>query len=238
VVAVKQMPARERPRERLERHGPEALMTHELLAIVLGEGVRRRNVLELANDLLADVGGTGGLARASREQLCRQKGVGRSRAGRIIAAVELGRRVQLPEIDERPFVTSSREAAALLIPEFGACRVERFGVVLLDVKRRVLRTAVLSSGGSDSTCVDVREVFRVALADGVHAVVAFHNHPSGDPLPSAEDIALTQRLHAAGELMDIQMLDHVIVAHDRYYSFKESALPPAAEPVRKRKRAM
>jgi DNA repair protein RadC len=238
VVAVKQTPARERPRERMERHGPEVLKLHELLAIVLGEGVRQRNALELANDVLEDVGGVRGLARASREQLCRQKGVGRSRAGRIIAAVELGRRAQLPEVDERPLVTSSRQAAALLIPEFGTCRVERFGVLLLDVKHRVQRTAVLTSGGSDSTCVDVREVFRVALADSVHAFVAFHNHPSGDPLPSAEDIALTQRLHAAGELMDIQMLDHVIVAHDRYYSFRDSALPPAAAPVRKRKRAM
>lgn len=238
MVAMKQLDARDRPRERFDRHGPEALKTHELLAIVLGEGVRRRNALEVASDVLEDVGGARGLARASREQLCRQNGVGGARARRILAAVELGRRTLFPEVDDRPRVTSSRDAAALLIPEFGACRVERFGILLVDIKNRVLRTAVLSSGGSDATHVDLREVFRAALADGVHAFVAFHNHPSGDPAPSGEDIALTQRLRAAGEVMNIQMLDHLIIAHDKYYSFRDAAAPPAAAPLRRRKRSM
>ncbi len=239
MVAMKEMSPRERPRERLEDHGPDALATNELLAIILGEGVRRCNVLELATDVLEEVGGLDGLARASRAQLCRRKGVGRTRAGRIIAAVALGRRTLLPsQRDERPQIGTPRDAAALLAPEFGACRVERFGVLLLDIKHRVLRTIVLSSGGIDATYVDPREVFRSAITDGAHAIVAFHNHPSGDPTPSREDRDLTHRLRAAGDLLGIEMVDHVILANERYYSFRESVMQTAAAPTRKRKRVM
>jgi len=236
-AAMKQLSPQDRPREKLERTGPGALGDNELLALVLGHGTRARNALELANELLAEVGGLHGLARASRGQLCRRKGVGHTRAGRIIAAVELGRRTLLGLArDERPQIMSPLDAAVLLAPQFGARDIEQFGVMLLDTKHRVVRTLVLSTGSPDGTCVHPREVFREAVLTGAAAVVLFHNHPSGDPTPSRADVALTQRLRAAGELMGVEVLDHVIVANDSYYSFRE--VVQAAPPARKRKRRM
>jgi DNA repair protein RadC len=225
-----------RPREKLKHVGLRALGNNELLAIVLGEGVRRCNALELADQVLAEVGGLRGLPQASRDQLRRRKGVGESRAARIMAAVELGRRTLLP-CDEQPppQIRNARDVFALLAPDFGARAAEHFGVVLLDVRHRLLRTVVLSTGASDGTYVDPSQVFREALTVQAKAIVAFHNHPSGDPTPSQDDRMLTERLLTAGELIGIDVLDHVIVTNDKYYSFKES-LQPAQEPVSKRRR--
>jgi DNA repair protein RadC len=236
---MKQMAARDRPREKLEQSGKGTLGANELLALVLGEGVQSRSALELANDVLAEVGGVDGLAHASPDQLRRRKGVGRARAVRILAAVELGRRTLLPSAHERPQMLTPGDVAKLLTPEFGACAVERFGVLLLDVKHRVRRTLVLSTGGIDATCVNPVEVFHAAIVDKARAIVAFHNHPSGDPTPSPEDRDLTQRLRKAGELLGIELLDHVILANEKYFSFREALQPPPEEPrTRKRKRAM
>lgn len=236
-VTITEMSPRDRPREKLERSGPSALGDNELLAIILGEGVRHCNALELANEVLAEVGGLGALAQASRDQLCRRRGVGSTRAGRIMAAVELGRRTMLAvPRDARLRITSPRDVFELLAPEFGARRVELFGILLLDVKHRVLRTLLLTTGTSDGCFVDPRQVFREAVAGDAHAVVAFHNHPSGDPTPSSEDLVLTQRLQAAGDLIGVELLDHVIITNDRYYSFKGPLPLPVAEPVWKRRR--
>jgi DNA repair protein RadC len=225
----------DRPREKQERAGTHALGDNELLALVLGHGTRACNALMLANALLADVGGLYGLAQASSSgRLRRTKGVGKTRAGRIMAAIELGRRTLLPP-DERPQIVSPADVVALLTPQFGAGKVERFGVVLLDTKHRATRTFVVSTGSLDGTYVHPREVFREAVLECASAVVLFHNHPSGDPTPSGEDVALTQRLQAAGELMGIDVLDHVILGNNRYYSFRD-AMAPAPPPRRKRKR--
>jgi DNA repair protein RadC len=235
VVAMKQISPRDRPREKLVQSGASALGDNELLALVLGQGLRRCNALDLATELLADHGGLSGLVRASHARLCERKGIGGTRAGRILAALELGRRTLLPR-DERLQILAARDVATLLTPEFGARTEEHFGVLLLDTRHRVRRTRVLSSGTMDGTYVHPREVFREAVTAGAKAIVLFHNHPSGDPFPSRDDVALTQRLQAAGELMGIEVLDHVILANEKYYSFRESAwLPPAAAPKRKRR---
>jgi DNA repair protein RadC len=243
VVALNQMAPRDRPREKLEQSGAGALGDNELLAIILGEGIQRRNALELANDVLVDIGGLEGLARASRDELRQRRGIGEARAGRIIAAIEFGRRTLLrPGKQERPQILSPAAAAAFLAPEHGACAVERFGLLLVDVKRRVRRTLVLSTGGIDATVVNPRDVFKAALTYGAHAVIAFHNHPSGDPAPSSEDRELTQRLQAAGELVGVELLDHIILANDKFYSFRDAAnmrdsgLPAVAERRRKREK--
>jgi DNA repair protein RadC len=244
VVAMKEMAPRDRPREKLEQSGAGALGDNELLAIILGEGVQRRNALELANDVLVEVGGIEGIARASREDLRRRKGIGTARAGRIIAAIEFGRRTMRPPATrEQPQILSPAAAAAFLAPEHGACAVERFGILVLDVKHRVRRTLVLSTGGIDATCVNPREVFRAAVAYRAHALIAFHNHPSGDPTPSPEDRELTQRLRAAGEVVGIELLDHIILANEKYHSFRDALLAsaavlPSAAAERKRKRSM
>ena len=218
---MKGIAAHDRPREKLVRLGAAALGDNELVAIVLGHGLPRTNALDLANGVLAAVSGVDGLARAAHGELTRIAGIGVARAAQVLAAVELGRRSVVPPARERPQLTTPRGVAEYLMPQFGNRRVEQFGVVLLDTKRRVLRCTVLSIGTLDASIVHPREVFREAVAGGAAGIVVFHNHPSGDPEPSGEDRRLTERLVAAGLLMGIDVLDHVILGDARYFSFRE-----------------
>jgi DNA repair protein RadC len=211
----------DRPREKLERVGAGGLGDNELLAIVIGHGVPRTSALELANAVLDAVGGLHGLARASPDDLRRVPGIGTARASQLIAAIEAGRRTLVRGRRERVQIKSARDAAELLVPEFGSRPVEQFGVLLLDTKHRVLRTTLLSVGTLDASIVHPRDVFREAASGGASAIVVFHNHPSGDPTPSGDDIALTRRLVTAGDLMGITVLDHVIVAENAFFSMKE-----------------
>jgi DNA repair protein RadC len=171
--------------------------------------------------VLAAHGGVHALARCSPDVLARTQGIGRARAAQIVAAIELGRRTLATAAAERPRVTSARDAAQLLLPRFGSHGVEQFGIILLDTRHRVLRTAVIVSGTTNTSVVEPREVFREAALGGASAIVAFHNHPSGDPTPSPDDVALTRRLAAAGVLMGIDLVDHIIVGDQRYCSLKE-----------------
>jgi DNA repair protein RadC len=218
---MKSVAPHDRPREKLERVGAGGLGDNELLAIVLGQGMPRTSALELANAVLAAVGGLHGLARATSDDLRRVRGIGDARAAQLIAAVEAGRRTLFRGRRERVQIRSARDAAELLVPEFGSRPVEQFGVMLLDTKHRVLRTTLLSVGTLDASIVHPREVFRAAASGGASAIVVFHNHPSGDPTPSGDDIALTKRLIHAGELMGITVLDHVIVAENAFVSLRE-----------------
>jgi DNA repair protein RadC len=212
----------DRPREKLERMGPAGVGDNELLAIVLGHGMPRANALELANAVLAATGGLHGLVRATADDLRRVRGIGPARASQIVAAIEAGRRTLVRAQRERPQILSSRDAAELLVPQFGGKPVEQFGVLLLDTKHRVLRTSLLSIGTLDASIVHPREVFREAASGGAAAIIVFHNHPSGDPKPSPEDVALTRRLIRAGEMMGIDVLDHVIIAEDRFHSMRDA----------------
>jgi DNA repair protein RadC len=148
--------------------------------------------------------------------------VGRARAAQIVAAVELGRRTLSHAPSARVRIKDPHEAAAYLLPRFGGRAVEQFGILLLDTRHRVMRAAVLAVGTLNSSGVLPREVFREAAVGGAAAIVVFHNHPSGDPTPSPEDVELTRRLIAAGTLMEIRVVDHVILGDTRYWSFKES----------------
>ena len=219
---MKSLALHDRPREKLERAGATALGDNELLALVLGHGAARASALELANTVLAGVGGLHGLARATIDDLRRVPGIGRARAAQLLAAVEAGRRTLVRGGRERPQIATPGDVARLLVPQFGARAVEQFGVVLLDTKHRVLRTTVISVGTLDASLVHPREVFREAASGGAAAIVLFHNHPSGDPAPSDDDVELTRRLVRAGELMGIQVLDHVIVAETRFCSLRET----------------
>lgn len=210
----------DRPREKLERLGAAALGDNELLAIVLGHGGARASALDLANAILA-AGGLRALTRAGQADLRRVPGIGAARAAQVLAAIELGRRSFTRAAQERPQLVSPRAAAEYLLPQFGNRPVEQFGVLLLDTKHRVLRASILSVGTLDASIVHPREVFREAAVAGAAALVLFHNHPSGDPEPSDDDVRLTERLMAAGVLMGIGVLDHVILADVRYYSFRE-----------------
>ena len=217
---MKTVAVHDRPREKLERLGPQALGDNELLAVVLGQGRAHASALDLANALLAK-GGLREVLRARHEELRRVPGIGAARAAQVLAAIELGRRTLTRVEEERPRLASPRSVAEYLLPQFGNRPVEQFGVLLLDTKHRVIRAAVLSVGTLDASIVHPREVFREATAAGAAALVLFHNHPSGDPEPSEDDRRLTERLVAAGVLMGIDVLDHVILADTKYFSFRE-----------------
>ena len=218
---MKELSLDDRPREKLLRHGAAALGDNELLALVIGQGSRTGDALQLANALLARHGGVHGLARCSADELTRVAGVGRARAAQVVAAVELGRRTLVRSPHARLRLGNPREAAAFLLPRYGARPVEQFGLVLLDSKHRVMQTRVLVSGTLNTSIVEPREVFREAALGSAAAIVVFHNHPSGDPTPSPEDVELTRRLAAAGALMGIDLVDHLVLGDVRYYSFKE-----------------
>ena len=212
----------DRPREKLDLLGSSVLGDNELLAVILGHGYRRANALDIANRVLGAVGGLHGLTRLGKGQLRRVPGVGPAKAAQILAAVELGRRTLSRSPAERALLRSPRDVAAYLLPRYGAGADEQFGIVMLDTKHRVVRATVLSVGTLDASLVHPREVFRAATAGGAAAVVLFHNHPSGDPTPSVDDVALTERMVHAGAIMGIEVLDHVVLADVRYFSFKES----------------
>ena len=217
---MKTVAVHDRPREKLERLGAQALGDNELLAIVLGHGRANVSALDLANALLAR-GGLRDVLRARYDELKRVPGIGSARAAQVLAAIELGRRALTRLEEERPRLVSPRAVAEYLLPQFGNRPVEQFGVLLFDTKRRVIRAVVLSVGTLDASIVHPREVFREAAAAGAAALVLFHNHPSGDPEPSDDDRLLTERLVAAGVLMGIDVLDHVILADTTYFSFRE-----------------
>ena len=218
---MKAIAEHDRPREKLARLGAAGLGDNELVAIVLGQGQPRATALDLANTTLAAIGGMTGLARVGRDDLLRIRGIGPARAAQLLAAVEMGRRTLANAAMHRAQMTSPRAVAEFLLPQYGNRRVEQFGVLLLDTKHRVLRSTVLSIGTLDASIVHPREVFREAVAGGAAAIVLFHNHPSGDPEPSSDDTRLTERLAAAGMLMGINVLDHVILGDARYFSYRE-----------------
>jgi DNA repair protein RadC len=218
---MKDLSPADRPREKLLRHGAAALGDNELLALVLGSGCRRTSVLAVANELLATRGGLHGLIRAPCDELARVPGIGRARAAQIAAALELGRRTLAHAPTARIRLRSPGDAAAHLMPAFAARPVEQFGVVLLDTKHHVIRTTVLSIGNLNTAVIEPRDVFREAALGAAAAIVVFHNHPSGDPTPSPDDVELTRRLAAAGVLMGIDLVDHIILGDARYCSFKE-----------------
>lgn len=219
---MKHLAPHDRPREKLERLGPSALGDNELLAVILGSGSRDAGALALANTLLVHVDGVAGLTRSTVLELQQVDGIGRARAAQVLAAVELGRRTLLRDATERPRVTNAIEIARHLMPQFGASLVEQFGVVMLDTRKRVLRIKIVSMGSLDQTIVHPREVFREAAAASAAAIVLFHNHPSGDPTPSPDDIALTRRLADAGEIMGIEVLDHLILGDGRFFSMRDA----------------
>ena len=218
---MKAIAAHDRPREKLARAGAASLGDNELIAIVLGHGGARVSALDLANAVLTAAGGIAGLARATHDELVAIGGIGGARAAQLLAAIELGRRIASGAGRERVQVTSPRSVADFLMPRYGNRPVEQFGIVLLDTKHRVLRTTVLSVGTLDASIVHPREIFREATAGGAAAIVLFHNHPSGDPEPSRDDRRLTERLIAAGVVMGIDVLDHIILGEAQYFSFRE-----------------
>jgi len=221
---IKELPIAERPRERLERYGPAALSTAELLAIILRTGVGGQNVLELSNSLLAQYRGLAGLARASIPELCGVKGIGPAKVTQLKASLELGRRLLIITPEDRPQVRSPADAADLLLTEMSLLEQEHLRTLLLDTKNHVLGTPTIYVGSINTSVIRVGEVFREAIKANCAGIIVAHNHPSGDPTPSPEDVAVTEQIVAAGKLLDIEVLDHLVIGRQRYVSLKERGL--------------
>jgi len=222
-ATIREMPADERPRERLVRHGAEALNTAELLAIILRVGSSRGSAIALGNQLLARFGSLRAIARATVEELSAVEGVGVAKAAQIKAAFELGKRLA-GAADDRPLVNRPELAAALIMEEMRYQDKEHFKVLLLDTRNRCIAIRPISMGSLNSNVAHPREVFRDAVAHPAAAMIVAHNHPSGDPTPSEEDKALTARLVKAGEIIGIKVLDHIVIGDGRWVSLNEKGL--------------
>jgi DNA repair protein RadC len=214
----------ERPRERLAKLGPQALSTAELLAILLRVGVAGENAVQVGQRLLQSLGGLAGLQRASYEEVCSQHGVGLAKAAQIKAAIELGRRLVVEAPEERPTIHSPADAANLVQYEMSALEQEELRVILLDTRNRVIDIADVYRGSLNSSQVRVGELFKTAVRRNCAALIVVHNHPSGDPAPSPDDIAITRALVQAGKLLDVEVLDHLIIGRGCYVSLKERGL--------------
>lgn len=215
----------ERPRERLWALGPAALSHGELLALLLGTGGRGVGVAELAGRLLkAHQGSLRRLAARPRAELLRSGGIGPGKAARLLAAFELAARLAQEERPAQPLIRQPEDVAELFRPRLRDLAVEEFHLLALDSQSRVLRQLLVTRGILNSSLVHPREVFRSAIAEAAAGVIVVHNHPSGDPTPSAEDRTVTRQLVAAGQLLDLPLYDHVIIAGDRFLSFASAGL--------------
>ncbi|MDX1663922.1 MAG: DNA repair protein RadC [Candidatus Promineifilaceae bacterium] len=221
---IRDLPVDERPRERFIQVGARAMSTTELLAITLRTGVGGESVVRLAERLLAEFQGLSGVARASLSELCQIKGIGPAKAVEIKAALELGRRLLAAAPEERPRVTSPADAANLLMSEMMLLEQEHLRLILLDTRNHVLGTPTVYKGSLNTSVVRIGELFRYAIRDNAAAFIVVHNHPSGDPAPSPEDVHVTRQIVQAGRLLDIELLDHIVIGHQRYASLKERGL--------------
>jgi DNA repair protein RadC len=217
---IKELPAEERPRERLRYYGPETLANAELVAILLGHGFHKVSAVELAQHLLNRHDGLVGLANLDFDTLCGEKGIGPAKASQLAAAFELGRRLARSDNQERAQVKSPEQAAALLIPRYGDRAQEHVGLLALDAKSRVVKEVIVTVGTLDGSLVHPREVFRPAVLANACSIILFHNHPSGDIEPSVKDIEITRRLMEAGRVMGLEVADHIIVARNRFASLR------------------
>jgi DNA repair protein RadC len=223
-IRMKDVPMEERPRERLKRHGVERLANKELLAILLRTGNRRESALSLAEKLLARFGSLPNLAAASFEELTAVRGIGPAKAADILAAFELAKRLAESRMEFQGVVNCPADAAQLVLRELSLADKEHFVIIMLNTKNRVIAKKTVSIGHLQASLVHPREMFKEAIKRSSAALILVHNHPSGDLTPSKEDISTTERLREAGAVLGIDVLDHIIVGDNRYFSFREHGL--------------
>lgn len=220
-TTVHDMPSDERPRERLRASGPQALSNAELLAIILRTGTAQHNVLELAGKLLAKYGGLSGLLRCGFSELCAEHGLGEAKCAQVKAALEIGKRLALQQLEDKFQIKSPRDAANLVMVDMMHLDHEQMRILVLDTKNQVVENMNRYQGTVNSSVLRVAEIFRPAITRNCPAMIVCHNHPSGDPTPSPEDIAVTEQLVQAGKLLDIELVDHLIIGNQKYVSLKE-----------------
>jgi DNA repair protein RadC len=223
---IREMPSAERPRERLRAVGAGPLTNPELLAILLRTGGNGENVVRLGERLIAHFHGIPGLARASQAQLCAVKGIGEAKAAQVLAGIELGRRIVSAAPGEREVIRCSDDLERFFRPSMVDLEQEEVRVLMLDTRNRVMRSHTVYQGSVHSAVVRVGELFRGPVRENATAVALVHNHPSGDATPSPQDVALTRQVVEAGELLGIEVLDHVVIARGGYVSMRENGLWP------------
>lgn len=221
---ITDLDSNERPRERLIHMGAQALSAAELIAILLRVGVKGENAVQVGQRLLQTFGGISGLQKANFEEVKSQHGIGTAKAAALKAAIELGRRLSLESPEERVRIHGPEDAFALVKYEMSALEQEHLRVMLLDTRNQVLEIIELYQGSLNSSTVRVAEVFRDAVRRNAGAILVVHNHPSGDPAPSQNDIDVTKAIVNAGNLLDINVLDHIVVGNGRFVSMKEQKL--------------
>ncbi len=221
---IADLPADDRPRERLAKLGAQALSSAELIAILLRVGVSGESAVSMGRRLLHDLGGLSGLHRAAFDELCAQHGIGAAKAAQIKAAIELGRRLMLETPDVRPAIHSPADAAALVQYEMSGLEKEEMRVILLNSRNSVVDIVTVAHGSLNSAQIRVGEVFTPAVRKNAAAIIVVHNHPSGDPQPSPNDIAITRAIVEAGKLLGIEVLDHLVIGLGKYLSLKEKKL--------------
>lgn len=222
--AIKNWPAEERPREKLLRKGPEGLSHGELLAIILRTGKKKESAVDIARELLIKSGGLGNLINLSMAEICSIDGIGPAKAAQIKAALELGRRVLSEPLSTEIKAVSGRAIYSHYYPYLKNLKKEIFKVILLDGKNKIIRDVTISEGCLNLSIVHPREVFNPAIRDSALSIIALHNHPSGDPTPSLEDIELTKRLATAGNILGIRLLDHIIIGDGRFISLLDKGI--------------
>ncbi|HEY1016477.1 MAG TPA: DNA repair protein RadC [Herpetosiphonaceae bacterium] len=224
LVSLKELPSGEQPRERLRDLGPAALSDAEVLAIVLRTGVAGLDVVRLARKLLLDYGGWPGLQRASFADLRAFRGLGDAKIAQIKAALDIGRRLLLAAPDQRLQISAASDVAALLQLEMAHLEQEHLRAVILNTRGELLKIATVTVGSVNSASLRIAELFREPIKLNATSLIVVHNHPSGDPTPSPDDILLTRQIIQAGQLLDIEVLDHLIIGQGRWISLRERRL--------------
>jgi DNA repair protein RadC len=223
-LRIRELPESEKPRERLRDLGPSALSDAELLAIILRVGIEGLNALQLAQRLLSDYHGLSGLLRAGIEEIAVQRGMGDAKAAQLKAALEIGRRLLISAHEDRLQIRSPTDAAQLMLAEMSHLDQEHLRAICLDTKNRVQKVQTVYIGSLNSSMVRIGEVFKEAIRLNSAALIVVHNHPSGDPTPSPEDVLVTRQIVEAGKLLDIEVLDHLVIGQGRFVSLRERGL--------------
>nr|WP_317853505.1 DNA repair protein RadC [Neobacillus sp. Marseille-Q6967] len=220
-LMIRDFPQDERPRERFIQNGPQSLSNHELIAILLRTGTKDESVLQLSNRLLTNFEGLRLLKSATLEEITEIKGIGQAKAIQILAAVEIGRRIANLNYNERYVIRSPEDGANYVMNDMRFLSQEHFICLYLNTKNQVLHKQTIFIGSLNASIVHPREVFREALKRSAASIICLHNHPSGDPTPSREDIEVTKRLVECGKMLGIEVLDHLIIGENKFVSLKE-----------------
>lgn len=221
---IKEMPTLERPREKMINYGSNALSNAELIAILIGSGNARQNAIELSSEIINNFGGLIALTDITHEELTSIRGIGDAKACNILAALELNKRVSAYALKKRLKITSPNDVCNIFMDELRYDKKEKFIIILLNTKSEIISRELISIGNLNSSIVHPREVYKYAIKKSAASVLFIHNHPSGNPDPSKNDKNITKRLTEVGEIIGINVVDHIIIGNNRYFSFKENDL--------------